>query len=278
MTTPGWDSSNHKIGPPGVAGTGGLGSQIDNFFKSLIAIPLKIAEFVFVEVPKLIIDTLTEFSEELFNSIFSFADWDNTKNAFENFKDGQKEINDRLDLIAPLLNYACVHLKEDADNYEVRGWRKLPFDERLGPIRGVEVYNGGLKLMEKGLWDIRCHLDWFHGSNWTFGDTVEAAIIIVKPGIENPQPFDEKGNVVNDQTYSALTNINDQISEITSAWTMSVVVKDPGYVAYVYARASSRRHIGGGPYRSRLVAQQISYTTATKVLESVKPLDPKSRE
>lgn len=165
--------------------------------------------------------------------------------------DGQEALNDRTDLLSPLLDYGSVTMPS---GQPFSGTGVLPFTRQVGPMRNVTVRTaggGGLTFGDKGLWDIRLQAT----GSWvvTTGTTqVQVALIVYTP----------EGNWYSEQRTMFAISSGDLIKnsgEQTHVIVSSVVVPAAGY--YVRGRvtlnAGTRKFLGG-PMWSRLTAQHIS--------------------
>lgn len=165
--------------------------------------------------------------------------------------DGQEALNDRTDLLSPLLDYGSVTMPS---GQPFTGTGVLPFTRQVGPMRNVSVRTaggGGLTFGDKGLWDIRLQAT----GSWviTGGTTqVQVSLIVYTP---NGDWYSEQRTMFAISSGDLIKNSGEQTHVIVS----SVVVPEAGY--YVRARValnSSTRKFLGGPMWSRLTAQHIS--------------------
>ncbi|MEJ4100935.1 hypothetical protein V5S96_11305 [Corynebacterium mastitidis] len=173
------------------------------------------------------------------------------------FRDGQTELNHRTDLLSPLLDYgsACMG---NLSGWDVTG--VMPFRTQIGPMRGCRLEDSGIRLGDKGLWDIRAQL------------TAESAIIVTgrmewRVVVKTPQ-----GGVYSSQRATVTSN-----SRLTQTLVSSVVVPEPGYLVQVELLSLGiGRTIFGGPDWNRLVVQHISreVSGSTGAEASQVPPDP----
>ena len=164
----------------------------------------------------------------------------------ETYRDGQETLNDRTDLLSPLLDYGSVCMPA---GMRFAGRGALPYSQQIGPMRGVSIaydnsnYGAGLSLGDKGLWDIRLQVT----ASWVrILDAKFEVVLDVYPP-DSWYPFS--------QQRAILTSEHEQTVTIVS----SVVVPEPGYnvIPSVISNAGSRRVLGG-PGWSRLTAQHIA--------------------
>lgn len=173
--------------------------------------------------------------------------------AAESLRDGQEELNDRTDLLSPLLDYGSVSMPAGQPS---RGIGFLPFSRQIGPARGVSVKRGnsnnawGLEFQDKGLWDVRLHCT----ASWIIGATglAEVHLNIYRP---NGDFYSQQRSVLVGMRYGLADGDGEQTHTINS----SVVIPEAGYYALVYVqRCAPLRHWLGGPAWSRLTAQHIT--------------------
>ncbi|GAB4584393.1 hypothetical protein [Nocardia sp. IFM 10818] len=96
----------------------------------------------------------------------------------EKVKDGQREMKDRLDLLEGVSGYMSLFM---GNNWKITGRKDclLPFDQQLGPAKGVEMYQGGVKFLSKGLWRADTHVTWGQApSGWFSGGPVNATVTL----------------------------------------------------------------------------------------------------
>lgn len=159
-------------------------------------------------------------------------------------RDGQESLNDRTDLLSPLLDYCSAYAPPNNNNHARFGPGRMPFTSIIGPSRNVEVTpSGGMKLLDKGIWDIRAQVTVSWTSIIADGD-VRVGIRVLRPD----------GSIFSQQTMIEKT------TNITSFTIVSsVAVRDPGYVVEVWVeRMDSGRGVFGGPQWSRLTVQHIT--------------------
>lgn len=186
---------------------------------------------------------------------------------WETFKpvaDRQKSLNDRTDLLSPLLDYGSCHMER------VSGWTRLgslPFTEQLGPMRNVEILpDGGFRLLDMGLWDIRAQIT----MSWVafIDQTVQFRIVVRDPdgGFHSEQVSVTAGSIRQSHTPSPIIS--------------SVAVDEPGFTVQVEIQSNAAgRAILGGPAYSRLTVQHISRNVSGTDIpggeeDIVDPIDP----
>lgn len=165
--------------------------------------------------------------------------------AMQTFRDGQEDLADRTDLLSPLLDYGSSYI--DPNNRGPGGVGPVPFSKQLGPMRGCEMIgdtNGGIRLLDKGLWDIRVHVSMDSFFSVTATGQTRLRLQVFSPG-----------GVLYSQQVSNLTGIN----VLTLTVSSSVVVPEPGYLvrAQLTTNQSGRKPLGG-PAWSRLTVQHIA--------------------
>ncbi|WP_156968687.1 hypothetical protein [Corynebacterium freneyi] len=164
------------------------------------------------------------------------------------FQDGQLALKNRLDLLSPLLDYGSAYMDAQGgflqfgNNHGV-----MPFNNQIGPMRGCELHDNGIRLLAAGLWDVRCQMA-FSGNTLGVGNgTVEWYIRVYRPD-----------GVLFSQQVGIEANVWTKTSTIVS----SVVVPEPGYVVKVEVKwIHGSRKLLGGPTNNRLVVQHISNRT-----------------
>ena len=165
--------------------------------------------------------------------------------AMQYFRDGQQDLTDDVDLLSPLLDYGSAFIDPGS---RVHGTGYAVFSRQLGPMRGCELITdsqGGILLLDKGLWDIRVHL---------------TADSILQVSSHAPFRFELRvydprdGSIFSRQAF----NGND-MDPLTGTIVSSVVVPEPNFRVRVYVtKMASGRGVLGGPAWSRLAVQHLS--------------------
>lgn len=166
--------------------------------------------------------------------------FDPVRKAGEAAKDGQVDLNDRLDLLSPLLDYCSVSSppgKGDAMNG--KGW--FPFNYQIGPARGATPVDGKIRLEGKGLWDIRCMVT---ANEMMFDGYYHVNVRVLHPDGET--------------VYSEQSAYSWSLTGGTVTIVTSVVVPEPGYIVGCWVYAAAPRGWEKGPRWSRLTVQHIS--------------------
>ena len=158
--------------------------------------------------------------------------------------DGQTALNQRTDLLSPLLDYGSCYM---ADKFNFNGSNAaVCFSNQIGPMRGCHISTGRIILEDKGLWDIRCQLK--------YDISLLNGICGLEVRILRPD----------NSIYSVQEGLNYATGQATITVVTSVVVPDPGYkVQVVVVRTTSGRGIEGGPKANRLTVQHLSRDTTT---------------
>ena len=156
----------------------------------------------------------------------------------------EKNVKD-VKLLSPLLDYGSCYVNP---NNRVHGTGWAVFSEQIGPMRGCEMITdsqGGIRLLDKGLWDIRLHLTadaFFQLPTQTMNVRIELRV------------YSPDGGLYSVQSAADFTE-----EVLTQTIVSSVVVPDSGYRVRVYVtKMFSGRGILGGPKWSRLTVQHIS--------------------
>ncbi|AZA08691.1 hypothetical protein [Corynebacterium pseudopelargi] len=181
-------------------------------------------------------------------SIFKGATPPGFERVAEAFQDGQLALKNRLDLLSPLLDYGSAYMKEQGGFLQFgNNHGRMRFDQQLGPMRGCELVDGGIRLLDKGLWDIRAQLA-FGGNALGLGaGYVKWMVRVYRP---------------DGSLFSEQVGVEDNQNTITSTIVSSVVVPEPEYTVIVeVAWIHGSRLLLGGPSNTRLVVQHISRKT-----------------
>lgn len=161
----------------------------------------------------------------------------------EKVTDGQMDLLDRIDLLAPLLDYGSCFA--DGQGGILNNGR-VPFNRQIGPMTGCELVNDAIVLEEEGLWDINARL----GFSYTLapgGGLIQWRVSVYRP---NGTVFSRTLDEVN---HGGVTHR--QIST-------SVVVPGPGYRVEVWITyLIAGRATTGGPEENRLTVQHKSLST-----------------
>lgn len=168
--------------------------------------------------------------------------WEPTADAFH---DGQLDMKNQLTLLSPLLDYGAAYMDS------VGGFLKfglnhgaMPFTRGIGELKNCELHDGGIRLLEEGMWDIRCMITISNNAINVGSGKFEWQIAIYRP---------------DGTLYSKQRSLSWNVREYTSLISTSVVVPEPGYVAKAeVAWIHGSREIYGGPTNNRLIVQHIS--------------------
>ena len=160
-------------------------------------------------------------------------------------RDGQRDLNDRTDLLSPLLDYCSVSSDPGSGEHRVSK-NRFPFTYQIGPLRGVtNMGDGRLRLDDKGLWDLRAMVT----ASWMglLGDAqMQVFLRVLKPDGGLHSVYSEQGY------YMKTTN------NVTMTLVSSVVIPEPGYFVDVYIIGPGDRGYWVGPKWNRLTVQHIS--------------------
>lgn len=164
--------------------------------------------------------------------------------AMKPVRDGQQDLEDRTDLLSPLLDYRSVSTTPTGGD-AMHGAGTMPFNFQIGPFRGVGKGTNELVLQDKGLWDLRAQVT----ASWTgniLGQQLQVYLRVLRPD----------GSVFSEQAHYAETR-----NSITIPIVSSVCVPAAGYKVDVYVWAQDgNRGWWSGPKWTRLTAQHISRT------------------
>jgi len=154
-------------------------------------------------------------------------------------RDGQEDLNERTDLLSPLLDYGSAYANTVAGLFN-KG--QVGFTNKVGPMQGCHLANGRIVFDDQGLWDIRCQL-WIDYIQFLSG-MVEWEIRVLDTA---GQVFSRQKTRMTDSEPFSSTNIT------------SVVVPTPGYQVQIYiTEMAPGRGALGGPAFNRLSVQHIS--------------------
>ncbi len=155
--------------------------------------------------------------------------------------DGQLELNDRTDLLSPLLDYGSCFANGSGGISQIG---RVPFNQKVGPMNGCRLESNGIVLEDQGLWQINARLAF----SWTIGPGAQTWRIRV---------YRPNGTLFSEQLdYSSESNEN------TREMLTTVVVPDAGYRVEVWiTELIIGRATIGGPQNNRLTVQHISRST-----------------
>lgn len=176
-------------------------------------------------------------------------------------RDGQRDLNDRTDLLSPLLDYCSVSSDPGSGEHRVSN-NRFPFNYQIGPSQGVTIMGDGrIRLDDKGLWDLRAMIT----ASWKVSnDQIQVFLRVLKPDGGLHSVYSEQG-------YYMKTSNN-----VTMTLVSSVVVPEPGYFVDMYIIGPGDRGYWVGPKWNRLTVQHISrsVTNGTGSEGSAEPTDP----
>ena len=170
----------------------------------------------------------------------------------EHVRDGQEDLNNRTDLLSPLLDYGSWCCRPGAA-HALFGGGVMPFNHQIGPVKGMthmgdNVHNGGrIRLDDIGLYDIRATVtvSWY-GIGPFRDETLSWYIRVIKPDGGLHSVHSELGYFM--QTWNT----------VTMSSTSTVVVDEPGYFVDIYVLSPGDRGWRSGPKWTRLSIQHIS--------------------
>lgn len=171
------------------------------------------------------------------------------RDAAENIRDGQLELNDRQDLLDNLLNMGRTYCS-DYQNYPSNTWVRMPFDTQFGVLREVEIIDGGLRTLKPGQWNVWSQV--YLGNMLAPFNTrdVEWEVRVYIPGENEDDEW--KLHTVTKGRYLSNRPGHDVI--ITSFITETEVAH-----VEVWAKTNmSGRTFGYGPAYNQLTVQQIT--------------------
>lgn len=171
--------------------------------------------------------------------------WEHVAEAWE---DGQHALNDRFDLLSPLLDYGTAYMETVGGFLEFgNNHGQMKFNKQLGVMRGCEIVDGGIRLLSAGLWDVRAQLTFENTAINVGSGHVDWRVAVYRP---------------DGSMFSRQRGIEWNVRTVTGTIVSSVVVPAPGYVVKVEISwiHGSRRLVGGSEF-TRLTVQHISNRT-----------------
>lgn len=205
-------------------------------------------------VARLVADTRSKFLEGLQKDVFAPlaevfrglrpAGFERVADAFQ---DGQQALKNAVELLSPLLDYGSAYMDAQGGFLKFgQNYGEMPFTNQLGPARNCELHDNGIRLLKRGLWDIRCQMAYGGTALGVGSGAIEWYIRVYTP----------EGTV-----FSQQKGVEWNQKASTSTIVSSVVVPGEGYVVKVeVAWIHGSREIWGGPANNRLVVQHISNT------------------
>lgn len=215
-------------------------------------------------------DKLSGFKDRIFGDVASAISGNYSGDSAElaQVSDGQLAINNRLDLIDPMLNYYSAFAPLTDRGHALFGTGPIAFNQQIGPSRGVSLTKTFSSLEyptfdSAGLWEIDLHIvaSWVNSLSPT-DMQVRLSVIQQKDGYA---------------AYSEQVAIEKTRECTTFVIRSSVVIPEPGYRVRVDVRsASGTRGWLGGPKWSRLTLRQMSTDSANFVGNEPSSPDPGS--
>ncbi|MGY1896208.1 hypothetical protein [Nocardia gipuzkoensis] len=178
------------------------------------------------------------------------------------FHDAQLDMLDRLDLLEGVVGYCSLWMSK---NWQLAGggFRRLPFDSQLGPRKGTELAQDGIKLLSKGLWRIDAHVTWYAApSGWGQSNTPAATKIVVI--------YADTGTVYSEKEHDGVIT---PYGAETSAFSHTLVIPDDGaFIVQVHAGHPKDFHsVYGGTVHSALSVNKWDSGTSNNVLAPTVP-------
>lgn len=188
---------------------------------------------------------LTSLVDRIADTLAGIGRWlgfDKLFKVGEQFRDGQLALNDAVDLLSPLLDYGSVYMNS-AHEWNNEGI--LPFNQQIGPMRGCALEEKGIRLHDKGQWDVIAAVT----ASWVRIATSEVSWrVIVK---------DPEGTIFSQRRFT-VSNANN----ITMTLPFTVVVPAEGYLVQVeVTRVGRGREIIGGSTWNSLTVKHITRDT-----------------
>lgn len=170
---------------------------------------------------------------------------------FEPIRDGQLDLNARVDLLDEVRGYCAAYQSLNINaawSYGDNRRRDLPFDKQIGPAKGAHVdkEKGGIVFEAPGLWDVFAIIH-ARSTGFTSGigesDAVAMYVRIHKP----------------DGTISSETVIDEYTSSSSGSVVapLSFIIPEPGYYVTIGCWTSRWRWWDGGTRFTRLIVKKI---------------------
>ncbi|RJO79305.1 hypothetical protein D5S18_02950 [Nocardia panacis] len=181
---------------------------------------------------------------------------DGITNRLNDFRDSQLDFNNRLDLLEGVSGYCSLFLSA---NWQLAGgaYRRLPFDSQLGPRKGTELAQNGIRLLSKGLWRADAHLTWRPApSGWGQSNTAGQTKIVVL--------YADSGAVYTEKEFDGVIT---PYGPETCAFSHTFVIpEDQKFVVQCHAAHPKDWHwIDGGTVKSALSVNKWDSRTDNNV-------------
>lgn len=156
----------------------------------------------------------------------------------ENYRDGQLDLNGRLDLLEGVQGYGAAYMTKNPA--VVSGATRMPFTGQFGPLKGVRILaGGGLLLESKGLWQISATT---LAKSTVFGGGDETVMYL---SVRYP------GGAI----FSEVPDVKRPGgARLTHHMTAPFVIPDPNFEVQVWVTSAKWRNFAGGTLYSRLSA------------------------
>lgn len=180
---------------------------------------------------------------DIFNGIKPIG-WEDVAKAFQ---DGQLKLLNSINLLSPLLDYGSAYM-DPVGGFLLFGQNHgvMPFTRQIGPMKNCELHEGGIRLLEAGMWQISCMITISNNAINVGSGKFEWHVAVYAPD----------GSLFSKQR-SLQWNVRGKTDPIIT----SVVVPAPGYVVKVEITwIHGSREVYGGPANNRLIVQHISRT------------------
>ncbi|WP_407107876.1 hypothetical protein [Rhodococcus aetherivorans] len=197
----------------------------------------------------------------------SIAGWDGVVDDLADLanqvRDGQLDMNDRLDLLESVAGYCQLFMSK---NWRVKGgsYITLPFDAQIGPNKGAVPHQNGIRLSKKGLWRVAAHVSFYPPpANWFTGASAVGIDVVISV-------VTTTGVVYSEEAYPLVVT---SLGSETAAFAHTLVVPtDEQYVATVKVKhPKDWAWIYGGTLRSSLTANKWDNGTDNAVVLPVAP-------
>ncbi|KZM68824.1 hypothetical protein AWN90_13625 [Nocardia terpenica] len=178
-------------------------------------------------------------------------------------KDGQKQLKDRLDLLEGVNGYMSLFM---GNNWDVVGKKEilLPFDQQLGPAKGAEMFQGGIKFISKGLWRSDTHVTFAKAPQaWFSGGPVNATVTLGVYKIADQSLYTA-------HSFDLVITVQ---GEETAAFSHTFVIPaDNAYYAKVSVQhPKDKATVFGGTLRSALSVNRWDTGTENAVVAPIVP-------
>ncbi|GAB4588747.1 hypothetical protein [Nocardia sp. IFM 10818] len=185
--------------------------------------------------------------------------WDELASLAGKVRDGQLDMNNRLDLLESISGYQSLFMGK---NWEIRGghsrWVQLPFDTQLGPNKNAEKFQDGIKFVTRGLWRADCHVTFAAAPSGWGSTAVPATVAVTVNRISD-------GSVFTEHDYDIVIT---QLGAETAAFSHTFVIPedDKFFVKVSVYHPKEWAWVIGGTLRSALSVNRWDVGTTNAIV------------